>query len=81
MFNAHPTEIENTVMGYAPKGFMPYAPVDRTADTILAPGESVFVLSTWDREHYLPGAVLLAFVEGRETGQCTHVPVTDLMPI
>ena len=79
MFNHHPTALESRYLAYAPQGAMPYRPsTPRDPEVILSPGERVLVLSTWDREHYLPGAVLLAYVLFPESGECTHVPVTDL---
>lgn len=81
-FNRHTgTGLESQRMGYAPQGATPYARTEPTASDILLNGDEVLVLSVWDREHYLPGAVLLAYVLSYTTGACTHVPVTDLVPL
>lgn len=82
-FNRHTgTGLEGKIMGYAPQGATPYAyGQDCDSRTILRNGDIVTVISVWDREHYLPGAVLLAYIHSHSTGECTHVPVTDLHDI
>lgn len=80
-FNPHPTAIEGAMMAYVPaSGLTPRAilPYDPTSRVILRPGDLVRVISTWDREHYLPGAVLLAYVLSMATGETTHVAITEL---
>lgn len=81
MFTRHTgTGLESTILYYLPEGYSPIKPFEpRDPQAILCPGERVLVVSVWDRDTYLPGAVLLAYVTCYESGETTHVPVTDLM--
>lgn len=82
-FNRHTgTGLESKIMGYAPQGATPYAyGHECDSRTILCNGDVVTVISVWDREHYLPGAPLLAYVRSHVTDECTHIPVADLREI
>lgn len=80
MFTRHTgTGLESAILAYMPEGFGPYKPALDEPGTVLAPGHTVLVVSVWDRDSYLPGAVLLAYVHCYETGEQTHLPITDLI--
>ena len=81
MFNRHTgTGLESAVLAYLPEGFSPIKPfTPRDPQALLVPGERVLVISVWDRDHYLPGAVLLAYVTCLESGEQIHLPITDLI--
>lgn len=79
-FNRHTgTGLESQNMAYMPEGKSPYAVLYPDGDTILLNGDNVQVLSVWDRDHYLPGEVLLAYVHCYTSGESTHVAITDLV--
>lgn len=81
MFNRHTgTGLESAVLAYMPEGFSPYSAFSpRDPQAILCPGERVLVISVWDRDHYLPNGVLLAYVTCLVTGEQLHLPITDLV--
>ena len=81
MFNRHTgTGLESAVLAYMPEGFSPIRQAtSRDPQSIVVPGERVLVLSVWDRDHYLPDGVLLAYVLAYESGEQIHLPVTDLV--
>ena len=71
-------------MAYVPaSGLTPRAipPYDQASRVIMRPGDIVRVISTWDREHYLPGAVLLAYVLSLPTNEAMHIGIDELRAI
>lgn len=74
----------STEMAYSPQGYMPYQPPMEWGTpgngAILYAGETVTVISAWERD-YLPGSPKLLWVQSHNTGERTHVIADDLKAI
>lgn len=81
MFNRHTgTGLESARLAYYPEGIGPVKAFEGMyPQSILSTGEIVTVISVWDRDSYLPDAVLLAYVVNPRNGEKIHLPITDLI--